>query len=118
MHSSVLVTGFALAAALAAGAANAHPLTRQECSEGSDFIRNAALSRDNGMDGMAFLSRAIDDIAAIRSFPRELRWFVQDERDEDFLLKAISRVFSDPLDPQAHQREFLTACLQRSAALD
>lgn len=118
MRARLLPAGIALIAVIATGSASAHPLSRQECSEGSDFIRNAALSRDNGIDGMMFLSRAIDDIAAIRSFPRELRWFVQDERDEDFLLKAISRVFSEPLDPQSHQREFLAACLQRSAAID
>jgi hypothetical protein len=118
MPSGFFPVSVALVAAFAAASAGAHPLTRQECSEGSDFIKNAALSRDNGVDGMAFLSRAIDDIAAIKSFPPALRWFVQDERDEDFLLKAISSVFSEPLDPQSHQREFMAACLQRSAAID
>jgi hypothetical protein len=96
--------------------ANAHPLTKQECTEGSDFIKNAALSRDNGMDGMAFLTRTIGDFEVIKSFPAELRWFVQDEQDEDYLLKAITDVFENPRDPQAHQRDFLGECLKRTAS--
>ena len=43
----------------------AHPLSRDECTEGSDFIKNVARSRENGMDGMAFLAQTIADFAAI-----------------------------------------------------
>lgn len=106
----------ALATLVATGSANAHSFSRQECAEGSDFIRNAALSRDNGMDGMTFINRAIEDFEMIKAFPPSLRWFVQDERDEDFLLKAISSVFSAPDVPEKHQREFLAACLDYAAA--
>src|SRR4051812_43129010 len=73
--------------------AAAHPLSREECSEGSDFIKNAALSRENGMDGGTFLSRTIEDLSLIKSFPPSMRWFVQDESDEDYLLKAVADVF-------------------------
>lgn len=105
-----------VAALLLANHARAHQVSREECSEGSDFIRNAAVSRDNGMDGMTFMNRAMEDFQTIRAFPPSLRWFVQDERDEDFLLKAISGVFSVPREPAAHQREFLAACFEYAAA--
>ncbi len=121
MRVNVIRSGIAVIALFGVAAfatANAHPLSRQECNEGRDFITNAALARDNGMDGMNFMQRAIDDLSAIKAYPPHLRWFVQDERDEDFLLKAISRVFSEPADPQSHGRDFLAACLQRSAAVD
>ena len=96
--------------------AAAHPLSREECSEGSDFIKNVALSRENGMDGMAFLARTIADFAAIKSFPPALRWFVQDQYDEDYLLKAVADVFSNPRDPQAHQTHFFGECVIRSSS--
>ncbi len=99
--------------------AGAHPLSREECAEGSDFIKNAAISRQNGMDGMdgmTFLARTIEDLAAIKSFPPELRWFVQDQHDEDYLLKAVAEIFSNPQDPQVHQRYFFGECLTRTSS--
>lgn len=98
--------------------AAAHPLSREECSEGSDFIKNAALSRENGMDGMSFLAQTIADLAAIKSFPPSLRWFVQDQTDEDYLLKAVADVFSNPREPLAHQSHFFGDCVTRTSAGD
>ena len=98
--------------------AAAHPLSREECSEGSDFIKNAALSRENGMDGMSFLAQTIADLAAIKSFPPSLRWFVQDQTDEDYLLKAVAEVFSNPREPLAHQRHFFGDCVTSMSASD
>jgi hypothetical protein len=104
-----------IAALLFGSSTQAHPLDRQECTEGSDFIKNAALSRDNGMDGMTFLTRTIDDLELIKVFPPELRWFVQDPQDEEYLLKAVAEVFDNPQDPLVHQRNFLDACLIRTS---
>jgi hypothetical protein len=107
--TAALGIGFAFDAA-------AHPLSRQECSEGSDFIKNAALSRDNGMDGGTFLSRTIEDLSLIKSFPPSMRWFVQDQNDEDYLLKAVAEVFSSPREPQLHQSSFFGECITRAAS--
>jgi hypothetical protein len=96
--------------------AQAHPLSKQECTEGSDFIRNAALSRENGIDGMTFLTKTIEDLELIKSFPAELRWFVQDQNDEDYLLRAVAEVFENPRDPQVHQRRFFGDCLVRTTS--
>jgi hypothetical protein len=96
--------------------AGAHPLSREECREGSDFIKNAALSRENGMDGSTFLARTIEDLDLIKSFPPSLRWFVQDQNDEDYLLKAVAEVFSSPREPQLHQSSFFGECITRAAA--
>lgn len=95
--------------------ATAHSPTKEECVEASDFIRNAALSRENGIDRTTFLTKIIDDFALIKSFPAELRWFVQDTEDEEFLLKAATEVFEHPIDPDAHQRDFLSACIIRTS---
>ena len=116
MKHAAVTLNVAVAGLLFAVIADAHPLSQQECSEGSDFIKNAALARDNGMDRMTFESRVLADLAAIKSFPAELRWFVQDEEDEEYLTRAVADVFDNPVDPQVHQRNFLRHCLTRTAA--
>jgi hypothetical protein len=111
-----VVASAVMTAALLTFNAAAHPLSREECTEGSDFIKNAALSRENGMDGMTFLAQTIADLAAIKSFPPALRWFVQDQYDEDYLLAAVAEVFSHPQAPQLHQRSFFGECITRTSA--
>jgi len=109
----------------AAGAATASPLPldariglaqdSRECGEGGDFIRNAALSRDNGMSREAFLGRLQDDLATIRSFPPSLRWFVRNAADEAFLVAEVQAVYDLPLSPEQHRPEFIGRCLARPA---
>ena len=93
--------------------AAAHDLTLDECREGSDFIMHAAMSRENGMTREAFLGRMESDIQAIQQFPPELRWFVQDQDDEELLTSAARLVFDSPREPESHQSEFLAACTAR-----
>jgi len=108
-----------LACAAAAGLAVVAPTavastpTLAECLEGSDFIANAALSRDHGMTRAAFLERLDQDMFAIRAYPAELRWFVKDEDDERFLHGAARSVFDAPAQPEAHRAAFLRACFDR-----
>jgi len=87
----------------------------RECSEGGDFIRNAALSRDNGMSRAAFIGRLQDDLAAIRAYPPALRWFVHNEADETFLVGEVQAVFDAPLSPEQHRPGFIARCLARPA---
>ncbi len=87
-----------------------------ECFEGSEFIGNAALSRDAGMPATAFLDRMEEDFVLIRAFPNELRWFVHDADDESFLLHETSEVFDHPEPADDHRRAFLHACVERMAA--
>jgi len=87
--------------------------TLSDCLEASDFIANAALSRDNGMTRDAFIARLTGDFAAIRAFPADLRWFVRDEDDEHFLEGAAEHVFDVPSTPDDHRRQFLRACFER-----
>ncbi len=94
---------------------HAHDLSIDECTEGGDFIRNAALSRDYGISRDDFIGRMHGDFQAIRAFPAELRWFVQDETDERFLLTHAERVFDEPGAPQSHENAFLHACFDRVA---
>ncbi|MGH8679076.1 MAG: hypothetical protein ACREUQ_12070 [Burkholderiales bacterium] len=51
----------------------------------------------------------------IQAFPRELRWFVQDERDEALLSAAAARVFDAPMQPEQHEAEFISDCIQTTA---
>ena len=78
--------------------------TLADCLEASDFIADAALSRDNGMTREAFIERLNGDFVAIRAFPIELRWFVRDEDDERFLESAAEHVFDTPATPAVHRR--------------
>ena len=105
----------ALAAAclLASAGAIAGTPSAEECREGADFIANAARARDGGMGREKFIGQMESDFAAIRSFPRELRWFVQDEGDEAFLLGAASDVFDHPEAPAIHRLAFFRACIER-----
>jgi hypothetical protein len=93
--------------------AAAHDLTLDECIEGSDFIMHAAMSRDYGVTREVFLERMRTDLQAIQQFPPQLRWFVQDNDDEQLLVQAAETVFDTPREPATHQSEFLTTCAER-----
>ena len=107
---AVLVTGFAVSVA---PGAQAHALSPQECFEGGDFIAHAAEARDNGMTKAAFLDNLVGDVALIQAFPPELRWFVADPDDAEFLYAESSRVFDTPEPPEAHRTRFLSRCWDR-----
>ncbi len=91
-------------------ALQAHPL--EECREGGEFIRNAALSRDNGISRDFFMSKLADDLEVIRSFPPQLRWFVRSESDEALLTNAAASVFDAPQKPRRHEIEFVDTCMK------
>jgi len=90
----------------------AHQLSVNECKEASDFIRNAAMARDNGMAESTFIDKIRDDLEIIRAFPPQLRWFVKDEDDAKLLISAAVNVFQNPKSPRAHQLEFFNACVE------
>lgn len=94
--------------------ASAHSLSREECSEGSDYIRNAALSRDGGMAESQFLDVFEHDLVLLMAIPPSLRWFVQDDDDADFLRAALLDVYRNPKTPQQHAEHFAQACLLRA----
>jgi hypothetical protein len=107
----------ALAAAWACGLpASASRLTMAECFEGSDFIANAALARENGVSRAAFLGRLQDDLELIQAYPPQLRWFAKDREDETFLYEYARQVFDEPRPPEQHRARFLAACLDRGMA--
>jgi hypothetical protein len=89
-------------------AASAHSVA--ECFEGSDFVANAALARDNGMSRAAFLERLDEDFVMIRAYPPALRWFAKDREDERMLRGAVADVFDAPRSPDAHRVRFLEIC--------
>src|SRR5437660_12267088 len=84
--------GLIVAALSAPLCASASVPTLSDCLEASDFIANAALSRDNGMTRDAFINRLNGDFAAIRAFPAELRWVVRDGDGEGCLVDAAAHV--------------------------
>lgn len=100
-----------------ASPAAAHALSAQECREGGDFIYDAALSRDNGVTREFFIGQMRADFAAIRAFPKALRWFAQDQEDEALLLSAAKQVFDAPQSGEAHREVFLAECMAHTASL-
>ena len=114
MRAALVITVFVAAIGSHAQAEDAamqsHPM--DECLEGGQFIRNAALSRDNGITRDYFMSRLYADFEAIRVFPPELRWFVRSEQDEVLLTKAVENVFDAPQAPRRHEIEFVDQCMK------
>ena len=94
----------------------AHSLTRDECTEGGEFIRNAALARDNGITREFFVNKLAEDLAMIQSYPPAMRWFVQDSGDEQFLSEAVLKVFDEPVEAEQHEASFIGACLQATGS--
>ncbi len=112
IRSAAAAAIVAAAGLLAMPAAQAHALSLDECSEGSDFIRNAALARDEGMPERQFIAQFQADVQALQRLPAELRWFVQDKDDERFLLSAVLEVFRKPKPATVHQAQFAMACVR------
>ena len=96
----------------------AHPLTLAECNEGGEFIRNAALARDNGVTRDYILGKLVEDLIVIQSFPPQLRWFVQDSGDERLLTEAVFNVFDEPMKAEQHESAFIGACVQTAGSVD
>ncbi len=88
-----------------------HVPSLQECFEGGDFIANAARARENGVPKSVFIDRLVADVYAIQAFPPELRWFVVDPQDAEFLVLEASQVFDRPL-PRGAPRRFPVALLR------
>ncbi len=103
----------ALVLAAAPLPSDAHPLSLQECLEGGDFIAHAAEARDNGMAKDTFNDKLIGDMYLIQAFPPELRWFVQDPEDAEFLVAEATTVFDLPQAPEGHRTDFLSRCFDR-----
>ncbi len=117
---SRLVSCFGLVSlfVLGQGAAYAHEISRAECLEGAEFIRNAALSRDAGATREFFMNKMAEDLALIQSFPPELRWFVQDTQDKELLAGAVASVFDEPRQPEQHEELFVNQCMQVTASAE
>ena len=115
MHSRLALLLFVLAISRAV---TAHVLTLEECLEGGDFISHAAEARDNGTTKAEFLDRLVADILLIQAFPPQLRWFVYDSEDAEFLHAETARIFDAPLHPEAHRTQFLSRCFERSRRIE
>lgn len=84
-----------------------------ECSQAAELIGNAARARDAGMPRDDFIAHMESDLEVIRSFPPEMRWFAENEADEQFLLNAARDVFDHPVAPEKHAMRFVRACVTR-----
>jgi hypothetical protein len=111
--SAWIATAVAFAALLGAEDAAAGRPSLAECFEASDFIANAARSRNAGMSEAAFVDHMEQDFVAIQSVPSDLRWFVHDADDEAFLLAEAREVFVHPGAVESHRQIFLQDCVDR-----
>ena len=118
--SKLLLTAFFIGASYSITSAYAQDeplktrfeLSIQECREAGDFIKNAALSRDNGITREFFIQKIEDDLIVIKSYPAEMRWFAKDDYREALLLGAAKRVFDEPTSAARHQIMFIDSCMQ------
>ena len=115
MHRRLALLLFVLAVSPTVAA---HVLSLEECLEGGDFIAHAAQARDNGSTKPEFIDRLVADILLIQAFPPQLRWFVSDPDDAEFLHTETARVFDAPLHPEAHRAQFLSRCFERSRRIE
>lgn len=106
---SVLAASLALGLVFANGAI-AVSLSAGDCSEGGDFIRNAALSRDNGIKAEQFINTLEDDLSRVRDMPAASRWFAYSDIEAQMLRKATYGVFMKPKDADRHRAEFIQFC--------
>ena len=81
-----------------------------ECRQGGEFIRNAAISRDNGLPKDAFLRHLIADLSMIRGLPEGMRWFARDEADESLLIRNAERVYDYRMSAKDNEEAFLAEC--------
>lgn len=85
--------------------------TEQECHEGSDFIKNAALSRDNGYSGERLVQQFDDDIMVLSGMDPQKRWFVRSPGATQFLRQALADVFAVRRKPKDGAAVFLRSCM-------
>jgi len=83
--------------------------TQADWCEGGEFVRNATISRDNGLPREAFFNRLIADLSTIRGLPEELCWFSRGEAVEALLLRAM-RVYDFPVAPRDNEAAFIDRC--------
>ena len=88
---SVALVLFALL--LASFAADAHTRSKFECAQFNVFIQDQAYSRDSGaLTKQTSLNILASDLALIKAFPAQARWFVQDESDAKFIARDLARL--------------------------
>jgi hypothetical protein len=109
-----LVAVALVVAAAALFAQDAIATDPEECAQAGQFLANAARARDLGMPRDEFIAHMQSDFEVIRAFPPEMRWFAENETDEQFLLNAARDVFDHPAAPESHARRFVRACLTRT----
>lgn len=90
----------------------AHPFTFEECKEASDFVKNTAIARDNGIPESILIDRISDNIEILRSLPSQLHRYIQDDDDAKLLINAAINVFQHPKSAHAHQVDFFHDCVK------
>jgi hypothetical protein len=103
---------FSVVLAFAAASAQAIEVGASECREASQFIGNAAQSRDNGASKEFFVGRLDDDLFLLESLAPEHRWFAHSADEARFLRDAVLEVFDFPRRPAEHAADFLADCLR------
>jgi hypothetical protein len=113
-HRPSLSTALPVLLAFLAATSTAGVPSAKDCVEAGDFIGNAALARDRGITEEQFLARIHEDLEVIKAFPPQLRWFVQDDEDAQFLIEAATAVFREPKAAADHRADIIGACMARS----
>ena len=97
--------------------ANGFLPTEQECREGSDFIKNAVLSRANGYSKAFLLGRFDDDMTVLSGMHPEKRWFVRSQGAMQFLRQALIDAIAAKRKPRDQADIFLRSCMAHVSPL-
>lgn len=93
---------------------HAHPFSKQECTEGANYIHRVAHYRDHGITEEQLLGIFDKDVQESQAIPPDERWFMQDEEDRMFLRAAVVNVFRKPGVAEEQAAEFYHKCVVRS----
>ena len=88
--------------------------TQQECREASDFIKHAAMSRDNGYSQKKLVQRFDDDVLILSGMDPQKRWFIRSPGATRFLRAALVETFEAPRQPKDQAARFLQSCMDHA----
>lgn len=99
-------------------AANDFLPTEQECREASDFIKHAAMSRDNGYSQKKLVQRFDDDVLILSGMDPQKRWFIRSPGATRFLRAALVEAFEAPRQPKDQAARFFKSCMDHVLSAD
>ncbi len=88
--------------------------TGQECHEGSDFIKHAVMSQNNGYSREWLVRRFDDQVFVLSGMDPRKRWFVRSPGATRFLREALVEALVLRRKPEDQASVFLQSCMRHA----